>query len=57
VKQPAYVNLIARLVESGVIPRGKVVHVDVLHDADCGMLAGAGICSCKPIVTIRGAAA
>jgi hypothetical protein len=55
-KPPAYVEVIMRLLQSGVIQSGKVVQVDVGHD-DCGMLIGHGICSCKPIVTVRRSAA
>ena len=52
VKLPAYIAEIARMLRDGVIPRGQVVHVDVAHDAGCGMLTGDGVCSCRPLVTV-----
>lgn len=51
--RPVYVDTIAQLWRSGRIERGQVLHVDVAHDDDCGMMAGDGICSCQPIVTVR----
>lgn len=51
-KAPAYLESIMRLWQSGMIPRGQVVHVDITHDADCAMMAGVGVCDCKPLVTV-----
>jgi hypothetical protein len=50
---PPYLESILRLWKSGVIPRGQVIHVDVVHDSWCGMLNGDGICNCRPLVTVR----
>ena len=54
---PAGVDALLRLFQSGVIQPGKVVHVEGGHDDGCGMLIGHGICSCKPVVTVRTSAA
>lgn len=51
--EPAYIAAIAQLWRSGAIPRGQVVHVDVVHDDWCPLLAGNGACTCKPLVTVR----
>ena len=52
-KVPAYLDTILRLWQSGVIPRGRVVHVDVQHDSDCALMHGLLACSCEPLVTVR----
>ena len=52
-KVPAYLDTILRLWQSGVIPRGQVVNVDVQHDSDCALMHGLLACSCEPLVTVR----
>jgi hypothetical protein len=49
---PTFFDAVLRLFEASAITRDKVVRVNVGHD-DCGMLTGPGICSCKPLVTVR----
>ena len=50
-RTPAYVPAILRLWQSGAIPRGALVQLDVEHDAACSLLAS-GVCDCAPLVSV-----
>lgn len=48
----SYVSKVTRLAKSGQLPKGEVVHIDVIHDDGCPRLRG-GRCSCDPEVSAR----
>ena len=53
---PAYLPALLKLWRDGLIPNGRVIHVDVQHTESC-MFLHVGVCDCRPFVAIRKEAA
>jgi hypothetical protein len=55
--EPLSKRVLRVLQESGVELRGRVTHVQVLHDDECPMLDGGAGCKCRPDIRVEDAPA
>ena len=48
---PAYLPVIAQMWRDGIIPPGRITHLEIAHDPGCAFFAD-GVCNCSPQVLL-----